>query len=232
MAEYQLRIKELPPSAQPRERLRDYGPAALSDAELLAILLRVGVTGTNVIQLAHQLLGDMGGWPGLVRADYHDLCKRHGMGEAKTAGLKAALEIGKRLLVAEHGQRLQIKSPTDAAQLLMLEMGHLDQEHLRTVLLDTKNRVQAVSTIYIGSLNASMIRVGEIFKDALKWNSAALIVAHNHPSGDPTPSPEDVLVTREIVSAGKLLDVEVLDHLVIGHGRYVSMRERGLGFVR
>jgi DNA repair protein RadC len=232
MAEYHLRIKELPSGEQPRERLRDYGPAALSDAELLAILLRVGVAGTNVIQLAQQLLVEYGGWPGLLRVDHRTLCTRHGMGEAKAATLKAALEIGRRLLLTEHEQRFQIKSPTDAANLLMLEMSHLDQEHLRTVLLDTKNRVQAISTVYIGSLNASLIRVGEIFKEALKRNSAALIVVHNHPSGDPTPSPEDVLVTREIISAGKLLDIDVLDHLVIGQGRFVSMRERGLAFAR
>jgi len=125
---------------------------------------------------------------------------------------------------------MQIKSPTDAANLLMLEMSHLDQEHLRTVLLDTKNRVQAITTVYIGSVNTSLVRVGELFKDAVRRNSAAVIVVHNHPSGDPTPSPEDVLVTRQIVSAGKLLDIDVLDHLVIGDGRYVSMRERGLGF--
>src|SRR5689334_2258778 len=232
MAEYHLRIKELPPSEQPRERLRDYGPAALSDAELLAILLRVGVTGTNVVQLAQQLLVERGGWPGLLRAEYGDLCRRHGIGEAKAAALKAALEIGRRLLLTEHEQRVQIKSPTDVAALLMLEMAHLDQEHLRTVLLDTKNRVQAISTVYVGSLNTSLIRVGEVFKEALKRNSAALIVVHNHPSGDPTPSPEDVLVTREIVAAGALLDIEVLDHLVIGQGRFISLRERGLGFAK
>jgi DNA repair protein RadC len=232
MAEYHLRMKELPSSEQPRERLRDHGPTALSDAELLAILLRVGVAGTNVVQLAQQLLVERGGWPGLLRADYTDLCRRHGIGEAKAATLKAALEIGRRLLLTEHEQRFQIKSPADIAQLLMLEMSHLDQEHLRAVLLDTKNRVQGISTIYVGSLNTSHIRVGEVFKDALKKNSAALIVVHNHPSGDPTPSPEDVLVTREIVAAGVLLDVEVLDHLVIGQGRFVSLRERGLGFAK
>src|SRR5512132_2495558 len=126
--------------------------------------------------------------------------------------------------------RRQVKSPTDIADLHLLEMSHLDQEHLRTVLLDTKNRVQVISTVYIGSLNASMVRVGELFKEAIRRNSAALIVVHNHPSGDPTPSPEDVLVTREIIAAGKLLDIDVLDHLVIGHGRFVSLRERGLGF--
>jgi DNA repair protein RadC len=200
-------------------------------SELLAILLRVGVAGTNVVQLAQQLLVEQGGWPGLQRMDFGALCERHGMGEAKTSTLKAALEIGRRLLLTEHEQRFQIKSPSDVADLLMIEMSHLDQEHLRTVLLDTKNRVQAISTVYIGSLNTSMIRVGEVFKEAVRRNSAALIVSHNHPSGDPTPSPEDVLVTREIISAGKLLDIDVLDHLVIGQGRFVSMRERGLGFV-
>src|SRR6266508_4932676 len=172
MVEYHLRIKELPPTEQPRERLRDQGPAALSDGELLAILLRVGVAGTNVVQLAQQLLVENGGWPGLMRVDYQQLCKRHGIGEAKAATLKAALEIGRRLLLTEHEQRFQIKSPADIANLLMLEMSHLEQEHLRTVLLDTKNRVQAISTVYIGSLNASMIRVGEVFQEALKRNSA------------------------------------------------------------
>lgn len=227
---FHLRLRELPEHETPRGRIRDHGPAALSDAELLAILLRVGVTGTNAVQLAHRLLIEYGGWAGLLRADYITLCREYGIGAAKAAALKAALELGRRLLLAEQEQRLQIKSPTDAAQLLMLEMSHLDQEHLRTVLLDTKNRVQTISTIYVGSLNSSLVRIGEVFKEAVKHNSAALIVAHNHPSGDPSPSPEDVLVTREIVSAGKLLSIEVLDHLVIGQGRFVSLRERGLGF--
>lgn len=227
---YHLRIRELPPSEQPRERLRNQGPNALSDAELLAILLRVGVSGTNVILLAQQLLSEHGGWTGLLRADYDELCKRRGMGEAKAATLKAALEIGRRLLLVSSEDRPQIRSPADVAGLLMVEMGHLEQEHLRTVLLDTKNRVQQITTVYVGSLNSAMIRVGEVFREAIRRNSAALIVVHNHPSGDPTPSPEDILVTRQIVEAGKLLDIDVLDHLVISSGRYVSMRERGLGF--
>ena len=140
----------------------------------------------------------------------------------------ALLDLIKILITSD--PRTQIKSPADVAGLLLFELSYLDQEQLRTVLLDTKNRVQSIPTIYQGSLNASMVRVGELFKAALQWNSAALILVHNHPSGDPTPSPEDVLLTREIVEAGKLLDVEVLDHLVIGHGKYVSMRERELGF--
>ncbi|HEU5086794.1 MAG TPA: DNA repair protein RadC, partial [Roseiflexaceae bacterium] len=158
--------------------------------------------------------------------------RARGMGAAKTAQLKAALEIGRRLLVANPEERFQIRSPTDAAQRMLLEMSHLDQEQLRAICLDTKNRVQKVHTIYIGSLNSSMVRVGEVFKEAIRINSAAVIIVHNHPSGDPTPSPEDVLVTRQIIEAGTLLDIEVLDHLIIGQGRYTSMRERGLAFSR
>lgn len=230
MGDYMLRMRELPASEQPRERLRDQGPQALSDAELLAILMRVGVKGQNVLQLSQQLLSEYGGWAGLQRADFSELRSRHGLGEAKTATLKASLEIGRRLLLVAHGERFQIKSPADVAQLMQLEMAHLDQEHLRAICLDTKNRVQKVHTVYVGSLNSAMIRVGEVFKEALKLNACALIIVHNHPSGDPTPSPEDVTVTRQIVDAGKMLDVDVLDHLVIGQGRFVSLRERGLGF--
>ena len=130
------------------------------------------------------------------------------------------------------GERFQIKSPADAAKLMQVEMAHLDQEHLRTICLDTKNRVQRIKTVYVGSVNSALIRVGEVFKEAVKLNSTSIIVVHNHPSGDPTPSPEDVLVTRQIIDAGKLLDVDVLDHLVIGRGRFVSMHERGLAFGR
>lgn len=127
-------------------------------------------------------------------------------------------------------EREQIRSPGDAAALLMVEMSHLDQEELRTLLLDTKSRLLGISTVYRGSLNSSMVRIGEVYKEALRVNSAAIIVAHNHPSGDPAPSPEDVLVTHQIVEAGRLLDIECLDHLVIGQGKWVSMREQRLGF--
>ena len=224
------RINELPAGSQPRERLRDVGPGALSDAELLAILLRVGVQGSSALDLAQHLLNEHRGWVGLLRADYNDLCSRRGMGEAKAATLKAALEIGRRLLLNNNEERLQIRSPSDVANLLMVEMSHLDQEHLRTVLLDTKNRVQAVTTVYVGSVNTALIRVGEVFKEAIRRNSTAIILVHNHPSGDPAPSSDDIAVTKQIVAAGKLLDVDVLDHLIIGHGRYTSLRERGVGF--
>ena len=184
----------------------------------------------NVVQLAQKLLIEHGGWVGIQRMNFEEFTSIHGFGEAKAAHVKAALEIGRRLLLAQPEQRPQITSPGDVANLLLLEMSHLEQEHLRVVILNTKNYVLKISTIYIGSINSSAVRVGEIFKEALKQNAAAIIIAHNHPSGDPTPSSEDVAVTGEIVEAGKLLGVDVLDHLVIGQGRWVSLRERGLGF--
>lgn len=126
--------------------------------------------------------------------------------------------------------RDQIKGPADVAALLMVEMSRLDQEELRVVALDTKNRVLAIHTVYRGSVNSASVRVGEVFKEALRLNSVAIIIVHSHPSGDPTPSPENILVTRQIVEAGNLLDIEALDHLIISRGKWVSMRERGLGF--
>lgn len=126
--------------------------------------------------------------------------------------------------------REQIRSPSDAAALLMVEMSHLDQEEMRTILLDTKNRVQGIATIYRGTVNTAMIRIGELYKEAIRHNSVAIILAHSHPSGDPQPSPEDILLTRHAVEAGTLLDIECLDHLIIGEGRWVSLRERRLGF--
>lgn len=229
MAEYHLRMREMPNHERPRERLRDFGPEALSDAELLAILLRVGVSGLNVVQLSQQLLIEYNGWRGLQAASFEHVRRWHGMGEAKAAQLKAALEIGRRLTLLGFQERLQITSPDDVAQLLQVEMSYLDQEHLKTICIDSKNRVMKIHSVYVGTLNSAGLRVGEVFKEALKLNSAAIIVCHNHPSGDPTPSSEDVLVTRQIVEAGKLLDVDVLDHLIIGQGRYMSLRERGLG---
>jgi DNA repair protein RadC len=230
LPEYNLLIRDLPLDLRPRERMLYAGPSALSTAELLAIILRVGGRGENVIRLAERLLSQFGGVSGLAQASFDELCAARGIGEAKATQIKAALELGKRLLIAAPQERPQVRSPADVANLLMMEMGLLEQESLRTVLLDTKNFVLRVHTVYTGSLNTAVVRVGEVFREAIRANSAALILAHNHPSGDPTPSPEDVRVTEAIVEAGALLDIRVLDHLIIGRNRYVSLKERGLGF--
>ncbi len=230
-AEYHLRIPDLAIDDRPRERLASVGAAALSHAELLAILLRVGTKGENAVRLAERLLAQWGGLPGLHRMSHADLCQVKGIGQAKAAQLMAAIELGRRIAVSSPDERPAISSPADAANLLMYQMSALEQEYLYVILLDTRNRVLGKPLeVYHGSLNTSLIRTGEIFREAVKANAAGLIVAHNHPSGDPSPSPEDVAVTRTLVEAGKLLDVEVLDHLVIGRQRFVSLKERGLGF--
>lgn len=228
--EYTPMIRDMIVSDRPRERLKQVGERALSTSELLAIILRVGIGGESVIRLSERLLTQFNGLPGLARASLKELQAIKGIGPAKATEVKAALELGRRLMASAPEEMPRITSPADAANLLISEMAFLEQEHLRLLLLDTRNQVISMPTVYIGSLNTSVIRVGELFRFAIKDNAAALIVAHNHPSGDPSPSPEDVHVTRLIVKAGKLLDIEVLDHLIICRQRFVSLKERGLGF--
>jgi len=220
-------LRELPQSERPAHRLHFYGPAALSTSELLAIL-----AGTpHQLQDAANLMAAFEGIEGVARANMSELQQQPGIGASTAARIKAAFELGRRLIVERPADRCQIRTPADAANLLMPEMGLLEQEQMRTILLDTKNRVIAIPTIYVGSVNTTMIRVAELFREAIRRNCPSLIAAHNHPSGDPTPSPEDVAVTRQIVEAGKLMDVEVLDHVIIGGTtRFVSLKERGLGF--
>jgi len=228
--EYVLMIRDLAEEDRPRERLREVGARALSTAELLAIILRVGTRGVSAVRLAERLLVDFDGLPGLSRTSVAELSIVTGIGPAKAVQIKAALELGRRMVASAPEERPKVTSPADAANLLMSEMMFLEQEHLRVILLNTRNEVLSAPTIYQGSLNTSVVRIGELFRQAVRANAAALIVAHNHPSGDPSPSPEDINVTRQLVKAGQLLDVKVLDHIVIGHQRYVSLKERNLGF--
>lgn len=224
------RIMDLMASERPRERLMQHGAGALSDAELLAILLRVGVEGESAVQVGARLLNALGGITGIHRSSYEEVCAQHGIGPAKAAQIKAAIELGRRLSSQVSEERPAVQSPQDAAHLLQYEMGALEQEELRVILLDIRNRVLRIETIYRGSLNSSQIRIGEVYKAAIRANAAHIIVVHNHPSGDPAPSPEDIAVTRAIIQAGKLLDIDVLDHIVIAQGGWISLKERGLAF--
>jgi DNA repair protein RadC len=230
VSEYTPMIRDMASHDRPRERLLHVGAKAVSTAELLAIILRTGVGGENVLRLAERLLTTFKDLPGLSRATPAELMQVKGVGPAKAVEIKAALEIGRRLMATAPEEKSRVTSPTDAANLLMSEMTFLEKEHLRLILMDTRNRVLGTPTIYVGSLNSSVIRIGELFRAAIKENAAAFIVAHNHPSGDPSPSPEDIHVTRQIVQAGQVLDIDVLDHIIIGRQRFVSLKERGLGF--
>ncbi len=229
-AQYVPMMRDLALHDRPRERLLQVGSQAVSTTELLAIILRTGTGGENVLRLAERLLAHFGDLAGLSRASIAELQKVKGIGPAKAVEVKAGLELGRRLVATMPQERPTVTTPADAANLLMSEMMLLEQEHLRVILLDTRNKVLKTPTIYVGSLNTSVVRIGELFRAAIKENAAAVIVAHNHPSGDPSPSPEDVNVTRQLVQAGKLLSIDVLDHIVIGRQRFVSLKERGLGF--
>ncbi|MGI8550813.1 MAG: RadC family protein [Dehalococcoidia bacterium] len=227
---YRLRIREMPEGERPRERLRDYGAEALSNAELIAILLRTGTAGENVLALATRLLSQHGGLNGLARLGFAELNAMHGLGEAKAAQLMAALQLGMRLTASHPEARVVVRSPADVAGLLMTEMSLLAQEDLRVVLLNTKNQVIKIEHVYRGSVNSAQVRPAEVFREAVRQNCPQLIAVHNHPSGDPTPSKDDIAVTADLVQAGRYLEIDFLDHIVIGQGRFVSLKERNLGF--
>ena len=184
------------------------------------------------MELAQSLVARYRGLEGLSRAGVRELCEQPGLGPAKTAELKAAFELGRRLTQLSPVDQPQVRSPADLAPLLMGKMAALEQEQLKVVLLNTRNRVLAIEDVCSGSLNSAAVRIGEIFREAVRQNAAAVILVHNHPSGDPSPSPGDVRLTADARAAGELLDLELLDHLVIGRGSYVSLREQGLGFSR
>ena len=228
---YQPTIRQLPANERPRERLREHGPRYLNNAELVAILLRTGIAGENAINLANRIIAEFAGLGGLARAEYAELCDQRGLGDAKTCQIMAALELGRRIASLAPEERAQISCPQDAANLVSAEMELLAQEHLVVLLLNTRNQVVARRTIYIGTVNSSAVRPAEVLRPAVRENAPSIIIVHNHPSGDPTPSPEDVAITRDLVAAGKLMDIELLDHLVIGQGgRFTSLKEKGLGF--
>jgi DNA repair protein RadC len=227
---YRLSIKELPPDERPRERLKLRGPASLSDGDLLAIILNTGIVGEGVTDVAQRLLAQHGGLRGLFQMEVAELAGIRGLGDAKSVRLKAALELGRRLAALSPDGRPQVGSPEDVANLLQIEMAALEQEQLRVVLLDTKHRIMGTRTVYQGSVNQAQVRIAEVFRDAVRQNATAIVAVHNHPSGDPTPSAADVSLTVELVQAGQMLDIELLDHLIIGQGRWISLKRMGLGF--
>ncbi|MEM7034073.1 MAG: DNA repair protein RadC [Chloroflexota bacterium] len=205
--------------AESRSRLQHSGATALSQVELLSLLIS-GDAGN--IWYEYQSLG------AIAQAPWRELVSLTGVGEVAVCRIKAAAELGRRLLQEDRGQRPQISNPGHVADLLMLEMRDLEQEHLRVILIDTKNYVLDIPLIYIGNVNSSIIRPSEVFRPAIRMNAPAMILVHNHPSGDPTPSPEDTVVTKRLVEAGQMIDVEILDHVIIGHNRYISLKGQGL----
>jgi len=227
---YRLTIKDLPEDERPRERLFKYGTQSLKTSELLAILIRVGNRQETAVQVAEKILqkynGDLKRMSCETEKQLSDGIK--GLGKSKAAQIMAAFELGKRLSAFTGNERPQISSPRDVAQIFMSRLRYLSTETLHVLSLDTKNYVTKHRRIFEGSLDVSIIHPREIFRFALEESAAAIIIVHNHPSGDPTPSEDDLKITRQLVEAGRILDIPVLDHIVIGDGRYVSLREQGI----
>jgi DNA repair protein RadC len=219
-----LQLRELPLAEQPLARLYRMGPGMLSTSELLELI--VGATES----VGRDLLAGFQGLEALGRASLDELAGVKGLGMSKAGRIQAALELGKRLMSPSDDCAPQIKTPQDAANILSPIMGLLEQETLRVLLLDSRNRVQGNILVYQGNVDRLDVRMAELFREAIRKNAPSIILSHNHPSGDPTPSPEDVKVTEGAVSAGQMMGIDVLDHMIIGRGRWVSLRERGLGF--
>jgi DNA repair protein RadC len=225
-------IRELPPAERPRERLAMRGAAGLTSAELVALVIGSGGPGRSALDVADEALHRHRDLAGLAAAPEMELAALAGMGPAKAARLAAAFEVGRRLMADWPATRWSVRAPGDVGERLVLQMGRLEREELRVVVLDAKNHVLRVVTIYVGNVSSSLVRIGELFRDAVRLSASGLILVHNHPSGDPTPSPDDLHLTAEAIAAGRLLDVAVLDHLVIGRAGWVSLRDRGVAFER
>ena len=225
---YRPTMKELPEGVRPRERLLKEGAEVLSDAELLAILLGTGSREATALDLASQLLTAFQSLRRLVDATVEEMSQMKGVGPAKASQVKAALELARRLSRYSDLPRSAIRSPEDAAGLVMEEMRHLDREHFRAILLNTKNQVITVDNVSVGTLNSSTVHPRELFRNAIKRSAAALILLHNHPSGDPAPSREDIDITGRLVQAGKIVGIEVLDHVIIGDNKFTSLKAEGL----
>jgi DNA repair protein RadC len=231
-AEGGRRVRDLPIAERPSERLVARGPGGLSAAELIGLLWGSGVRQGSAEGAAAEVLLRCEGLAGLARASAQELAQVPGVGPVRAARLSAALELGRRAVVDWPSGRWSIRGPRDLADRLVAELGHQTREELRVVLLDTRNGVLAMPTVYVGNVSAALVRIAELFRDAVRLHAARLILVHNHPSGDPTPSPDDLHMTAEAVAAGRLLDIAVLDHLVIGHGTFSSLRDRGVAFER
>ncbi|HHU93100.1 MAG TPA: DNA repair protein RadC [Halanaerobiaceae bacterium] len=226
--DYRFTIKEMPADERPREKLIKYGAERLTDAELLALIIRVGNDRRTAVELSQDLINKFGGLKALNYLSINELKELKGIGDTKAAQIKAVVELGKRLASLEREERDLIRTPGDVVQLLMPELRYLTQEVFKVVLLDIKNQVIAIPLISKGGLSSSIVHPREVFKEAIKRSAAAMILVHNHPSGIPEPSREDINITKKLLEAGEVMGIDVLDHVIIGDGIYVSMRERGL----
>ena len=222
-----LSVRVLPPEDRPRERLLHGGAGGLSSPELVALLLRTGTREASATDLAGRLLASFGSLEALSQARPDELLRQAGIGPTKAGTLLAAFELGRRVQAGPPARRASIRTPGDVAALLGDEMRRFDREHFRAVLLNTRHEVLEVTTVAVGGLDSAPIHPREVFKEAIRRSAAAVILVHNHPSGTPEPSGDDLRITARLQEAGRVVGIEVLDHVIIGDRRFVSLRERG-----
>lgn len=229
--QYRLRIKDMPLNERPYEKLEKYGPETLSNAELLAVVIRSGNREETAVTLAQRILTlgeEDGSITGLHDLSLEELRAARGVGKVKALQIKAVMELSKRISSAlAMNNRITVKSPEDVSRILMEDMRHLKKEVFKVILLNTKNHIIKYVNVSIGSLNSSIVHPREVFSEAVRSGCSGMLLVHNHPSGDPEPSREDVETTQRLVSAGNILGIKVLDHIVIGDGRYISLKEQG-----
>lgn len=224
-----IKITDIPNVERPIEKLITFGAETLSNSELLAIILRTGLKGENVLSLSQRVLSDIGGLDNILNISYNDLVSIKGIKNSKGSQIIALAELFRRFnTLRSNKDNIKITKPSDISHLLQCEMNGVNQEILKLIVLDTKNKIIRVKDIFKGSLNCSIVHPREIFSEAIKCGGASIIISHNHPSGDPTPSKEDVNITIRIKESGDILGIKLLDHLIIGDNSYVSMKEKGI----
>lgn len=222
-----MMIRDVHLADRPRERLIREGAGSLSNQELMAILLRTGTRSESVLVLANRVLSTVDRLQDLIGMTVEEMTEIKGIGEAKAVHILAAAELGKRLYRTSPQDRYKIRSPEDAANYLMTDMSSLNQEHFVVLFLNVKNEVLHKQTIFIGSLNSSIVHPREVFREAFKRSAASMIISHNHPSGDTTPSREDIEVTKRLMEAGSIMGIDVLDHIIIGDQKFISLKDKG-----
>ncbi|MFD2670488.1 RadC family protein [Marinicrinis sediminis] len=227
MEAHRYTLRDVPLEDRPRERLLQFGAQAVSNTELLAILLRTGTVSESAVHLAQRIFSEVGGLRALVDSSVDQLTDIRGIGPAKAVQIKASIELGRRLSRASLDEHPVIRTPEDAAMLVMEDLRYLQKEHFVCLFLNTKNHVVGQETLSMGSLNASIVHPREVFRAAIKRSSASIICVHNHPSGDPEPSPQDLDMTKRLMDAGEIIGIEVLDHIIIGDQQFISLKQKG-----
>ena len=224
-----LRIIDIPQNERPVEKLITFGAETLNNSELLAIILRSGVKGENVLSLSQRVLGELNGLNGLLNASYKDITSIKGIKEVKASQILALVELGRRLNALKgKADEISINSPQDIGNMLKSEMSGLHQEVLKLIVLNTKNKIIRIKDVFKGTLNTSIVHPREIYSEAIKCGGASIIICHNHPSGDPTPSKEDINITERIKQCGKIVGIELLDHIIVGDQKFLSLKEKGI----